>query len=116
MAFPAGVVQDITVTSGSYVVSGPTSTTYNGSSLDVYTFTFTGPQTAMTSATEPWPESPLTTDIVFNDSCVPQNDLAYLENYYIRYDGSYTTANGFTNDITNPEWIQTPFRKGFTPQ
>lgn len=110
VAFPAGVILDLGVASGSYAISGPSSQTINGSPFDVWTFTFTGPQTGTTSGTTSWPESQLVTDIVYNDVCVPTSDLqnGNLGPYYVQWHGSYTTDNGVTNDITK-SWLETNF-------
>lgn len=112
VAYPVGYVKSMTVTSGSYTVSGPQRMSVPGGDLseyDVFTFTFTGPTRGKTASTElasTWTGSPLTTSVEFNNTiCVPQK----LGTYHIRYLGSFTTDNGFTRNFADFGWLATPY-------
>lgn len=112
VAYPVGYVNSMTVTSGSYTVSGPQRMSVPGGDLaeyDVFTFTFTGPTRGTTASTElasTWTGSPLTTSVDFNKTiCVPQK----LGTYHIRYLGSFTTDNGFTRNFADFGWLATPY-------
>ena len=107
-AFPAGFVDAMRVTAGSWAVSGPSPTTVNGSAVDVFTFTFTGSMTGTTSKTTAWPGSGMTTYVTYNDTqCFPLDALNGGA-YWVRWSGSYTTDNGYSRDISS-DWIYTDF-------
>lgn len=109
VAYPLGLVNNISVTGGAYAVSGPTNTSIAGAPYNTYqvwTFTYTGPKTGQTSNADSWIDSWMTTYVDFNDSiCVPASG----DYYYVRWNGSYTTANGFSYDIPI-NWIETEMR------
>lgn len=112
VAYPVGYVKSMTVTKGSYTVSGPQRMSVPGAKLsqyDVFTFTFTGPTRGTSAPTElasTWTGSPLNTTVDFNTSiCVPQS----LGVYYIRFLGSFTTDNGFTRNFADFGWLETPY-------
>lgn len=112
VAYPVGYINSMSVTSGSYTVSGPRRMSVPGATLseyDVFTFTFTGTTRGKTASTEiasTWIGSPLATRVDFNKTiCVPQK----LGAYYVRYLGSFTTDNGFTKNFADFGWLATPY-------
>lgn len=109
VAFPAGLVYRMQVTGGSYQVSGPQRSSSGNN--DIFTFTFTGQKRYRTFTNEresTWPGSPLNTQIDFNRSkCYPLD----LGSYYISFEGSFTTDNGFTRNFADFGWLKTSYQK-----
>lgn len=102
VAFPAGMVNSFTVDEGDYTPSGPTTETISGTSTDVFTFTFTGSTTGTTvsDSTDPrptaWEGSGLDTTVDFDkDGCYSNTGITY----YVKWSGTYTTANGVSGSL-----------------
>lgn len=106
VAFPAGIISALTVTSGAYTVSGPVTQDVLGVQSDVFTFIYNGTTSSTTipeGATTPsWPNSILRTNVSFNPNvCYP-----IMDDFAAQFVESFTTANGYSENYTSP-WIVT---------
>lgn len=95
VAFPAGEISSLTVTSESYTVSTPTRATIDGVVSDAFTSTFTGTKTGKSLAeglpAPSWAGSVPQTVVNFNpDVCAP-----LFDHYYVQFSEAFTTANGY---------------------
>lgn len=115
IALPAGLVSSIVVTSGSW--ANPTvvrNQNINGDGYlwDVFTFNWIGSNIGQSSdRSVPWPDSPMTTSIRWNNTTCFNQDVFYRRYFWARLLGSYTTANGFSYTIPT-DWLQTPLASG----
>ncbi|GAA1046277.1 hypothetical protein [Rothia amarae] len=111
VAFPAGLVSSITVTSGSW--ANPTvvrnqNINNDGYLWDIFTFNWIGSNTGQSSdRSVPWANSPMTTTMNWNNTTCFNQDVFYRRYFWARLLGSYTTANGFSYTIPT-NWLQTP--------
>lgn len=101
-AFPAGVVQNIAITEGTWSASSRTQATNNGKLMDIFNLEFTGAKAGTTEpagSITPWAGSVYDTTITFNDSACVQPIDSYMWNMQF----NYTTTNGFTRTL-NTGW------------